>query len=92
MLEKDLAELSEWSTQQNLVFNNDKTTYMLFSSAQLSNNHNLHGDDQITVSCNNRQVKRTSTSKVLGIYFDQHISWKDHVNHLLKSSWIPWGL
>ena len=40
-LEKDLNNLSQWSTNENLLFNEDKTKSILFSTSQLAQKHQL---------------------------------------------------
>ena len=40
-LESNLQTVSDWALQNSLVFNDDKTKYLLFSSIQLSKSHNI---------------------------------------------------
>ena len=40
-LEKDLNNLSQWSTNKNLLFNEDKTKSILLSISQLAQKHQL---------------------------------------------------
>ncbi|XP_057302777.1 uncharacterized protein LOC130636943 [Hydractinia symbiolongicarpus] len=73
--------LSDWSNEQNLLFNNSKTKLMLCSSSAMSRTHSL---DQ-TIESN---VCHNNTSKILGLHFDEHLTWKEHVTKTTQSSYL----
>ena len=84
-LEEDLTNLSIWSNEQNLLFNNEKTKFMIFSTTQMSTKHKLC-DKTNLISYNNKPIERTENTKILGIQFQQNLKWNDHINKLIKSS------
>ena len=84
-LEKDLNNLLPWSTNENLLFNEDKTKSILFSTSQLAEMHQLSDSNTYQIKRNEKAVKRVQCTKILGIHFDENLSWKDHVNNVLKS-------
>ena len=83
-LEKDLNNLSQWSTNENL-FNEDKTKSILFSTSQLAQKHQLSDSNTYQIKCNEKAVKRVQCANLLGTHFDENFSWKDHVNNVVKS-------
>ena len=87
-LESNLQTVSDWALQNSLVFNDDKTKYMLFSSIQLSKRHNLNPPDKCKLIHNNEPVERLNSTKILGVHFDENLTWITHVNNLIKSSHV----
>ena len=70
-----------------LVFNDDKTKLTLFSTTQLSQRHNLNNKEFFKVMHNGEAVDRVNTKKILGIYFIENLSWSNHVNNVIQSSY-----
>ena len=58
----------------------------LFSTNQLSQRHNLNNSQLFKVMLNGEAVERVNTKKILGIYFDENLSWSYHVNKVIQSS------
>ena len=82
-LEKDLNNLSPWSTNENPLFNEDKTKSILSSTSQLVQKHQLSDSNTYQIKCNEKAVWRVQCTKLLGIHFDENLSWKDHVNNVM---------
>ena len=61
---------------------------MLFSSIQLSKRHNLNPPDKCKLIHNNEPVERLNSTKILGVHFDENLTWITHVNNLIKSSHV----
>ena len=78
--------MPDWALQNGLVFNDDKTKYLLFSSIQLSKRHNLSQPDKCKLIHNNEPVDRLNNTKILGVHFDKNLMWITHVDNLIKSS------
>ena len=76
---------SLWSSNNSLVFNDNKTKLMLFSTIQLSQRHNLNSKGLFKVMYNGKAIERVNTKKILGIHFDENLSWSYHVNNLIQS-------
>ena len=64
-LEKDLNNLSQWSTNENLLFNEDKTKSILFSSSQLAQKHQLPDSNTYQIKCNEKALKRVQCTQRL---------------------------
>ena len=67
------------------MFNEDKTKSILSSTSQLAQKHQLSDSNTYQIKCNEKAVKRVQCTKLLGIHFDENLSWKDHVNNVVKS-------
>ena len=59
---------------------------MLFSTTQLSQRHNLNNNELFKVMHNSETIERVNTKKILGIHFDENLSWSCHVNNAIQSS------
>ena len=86
-LESDLPSVSGLALQNSLVFNDDKTECLLFWSIQLSKKDNLSQSDRCKLIHNNEPVERLNRAKILGVHFDENMTWITHVNNLTKSSY-----
>ena len=60
-----------------LSLNIAKTQYMVFKNNQT---RSLPGH----ITINNVNLKQTECTKFLGLYIDNDLSWKSHINHLCK--------
>ena len=67
------------------MFNEDKTKSILFSTSQLAQKHQLSDSNTYQIKCNEKAVKRVQCAKLLGIHYDENLSWIDHVNNVVKS-------
>ena len=85
-LESNLQTVSDWALQNSLVFNDDKTKYMLFSSIQLSKRHNLNHPDKCKLIHNIEPVEQLNSTKILDAHFDENLTWITHIKNLIKSS------
>ena len=83
-MQNELNCINQWSTNNNLALNAKKTKMTLFSTPQMARVHNLSQQETVITS-NNQPVERVETFKVLGIKFNQYLSWKDHVTSVTKS-------
>ena len=45
-------------------------------------NSNLSQSCNFNVKINDNKIKHTTCTKHLGVYFDQHLSWTDHIHNL----------
>ena len=60
---------------------------MLFGTSQ-----RLAKIDQFSVSVNGSAVKRVTEFKYLGVIFDEHHSWNEHVKEIVSKAGRPVGL
>ena len=80
-LEKDLTQLSTWSTDNGLIFNDDKLQMIVFHKPR-----SVRADRSYLVRSNGHSIKQESTVKLLGVMVDQNLSWTDQINHVIKSA------
>ena len=80
-LERDLMQLSTWSTDNGLIFNDDKLQMIIFHKPR-----SLPADRSYLVRSNGHSIKQESTVKLLGVMVDQNLSWTDQINHVIKSA------
>ena len=84
-VENTISYIYNWSNSNNLLFSNTKTKFMLFSTKQLSDRHNLNSQPtEINVN-STLKLERSAESKILEIHFDEHLSWNVHVNEVIRS-------
>ena len=86
-LQSDLSRLVKWSTECNLVLNASKTKTILFSSTQMSKRHNLDHKDTFQINNNDQPLERVDKYKLLGMTFTEHLTWNDHINKVVTSSY-----
>jgi hypothetical protein len=73
----DLENIAEWFRSNKLTLNLDKTNYIIFRSHKKA----------LPTSYPNLCIFGTpitlvESSKFLGVYVDQHLSWKEHVSNI----------
>ena len=76
---RELINIDNWLSENGLILNTDKTHYMIFRTAQtkppLKN---------LTLSIRNNFVSQQSKTRFLRIIFQEHLSWKPHIEFILK--------
>ena len=72
-----LRSISEWFQNNQLVLNLNKTLIVKFTSSKFLT-YPLH------IAYNNRSLTITENIKLLGMYLDCHLTWKLHVDNLVK--------
>ena len=84
-LEKDIQTLKKWSDDSNLVFNLKKTKTMLFSTGKMSRVHSLANENIYQLICGKSHLEREKNMKLLGITFNENLSWKHHIMSVLSN-------
>lgn len=72
----DLDKLNEWFKFNLLTINTSKTTYMIFKAK------NKHIPDFTPLSINNTIIQVSHREKYLGLWIDDKLTWKSHINHV----------
>ena len=72
---KELSELSQWLKVNKLSLNLKKTQYMIFSRRKSK-------DETINIKIDNQSISETKSSKFLGVYIDNNLNWKTHINYI----------
>ena len=81
-----LQTLTQWSNTNKMSLNQSKTKTILFSTKRLSSVHSL---DQypLKVHIDVDSLKRETSVKLLGVFFDQHLTWQNHITHIISTSY-----
>lgn len=79
-LQKSTDKLSKHLSLLGLKLSIDKTKLIVFTKKRISRHPN------IDIYINNNLVKPSSQVKYLGIYFDSGLTWKPHIQYLIKKA------
>ena len=78
-LQSDLDQLSSWSSDWSLHFNEDKCAIVRYSTRQNPIVFNYH--------INGKQLVTKMIHKDLGVLISDNLVWKEHYDHLLKRAY-----
>ena len=80
-LSADLKIIEDWCINNRLVINTSKSKCMILCSHQKRRHLNT---DQLQLCINGKFLENVSCQKILGVYIDKNLTWKDHINNLCK--------
>ena len=80
-LGREIQPVIQWSAMNKMVLNEKKTKTMLTASSQKLSTH----QENSCVTLNGSSIDAVTSEKLLGVYFDQTLSWTGHVDSLCKS-------
>ena len=84
-IESDLENLQDWFNANKLTLNLKKTVYMLFRAKK--------GDDlEFELKLNGETIPRVTSTKFLGTWIDDQLSWKEHLSKLCTRLNVKLGL
>jgi hypothetical protein len=69
-LQNHLNQMQEWTKIRKIKINEAKSMQVNFS---------LRREQCPAVFCNNIQIPASRSTKYLGIYLDNHLTWKEHI-------------
>ena len=74
-----LKDLDNWFKSNKLTLNLDKTSYrpMVFSPRRIFS---------IKLLLNDVEIEKGHACKYLGIYLDDQLNWKHHIDHICKKT------
>ena len=75
-VERELAILGDWFRANKLTLNVDKSVFLMFNRKGQGNINQLKLGDSL--------IDRVSTTKFLGVWLDDQLNWKTHLNKLLS--------
>ena len=75
-----LDKLNTWFLANKLTLNVDKTCYIVFAPFK----NIVLSDHNFQLSINNVILQQLRTCKYLGVMFDDELSWKPHIDFVLK--------
>lgn len=76
-INSDISKYNNWLNGQKLVMNVTKTNFMLFRSKRMP-------DLDIRLNSNCSEIERVTSTKYLGVVLDEKLSWKPHIQHIVK--------
>ena len=79
VLKNELKNIETWLRCNKLSVNVKKTTYLIFKPWQRKCNQNF------SYSLGGQLLTQTNATNFLGVYIDEHLTWKDHISYLCKS-------
>ena len=78
VLNHEMAALSDWFKANKLSLNIDKTSYILFCA----NNARRIPEPSFELYIESIKVKRVESCKFLGVYLDEKMTWKTHIDQI----------
>ena len=87
LLNEELLNISRWFKVNMLSLNLNKTNYILFSSNRKACPNSLG-----TVIIDAKEIPQVSSVKFLGVYVDQHLTWKTHIEQISRKIAINIGI
>ena len=76
IMNEELKKVALWLTANKLSLNVNKTHLMIFKTRKKRLSYNAH------VVLNGSPIEKVKCTKFLGIFIDDELSWKYHVNHI----------
>ena len=77
VLNNELLNIDVWLRCNKLSVNIKKTNYVTFSPSQRKLNHSFF-------SFGGQPLIQSNVTKFLGVYLDEHLTWKYHINFVCK--------
>lgn len=74
-INRALKALYEWSMENQMEVNIDKTMYQTFTLN--------HQPTEMDLKYNSRSVRKTEEAVYLGVRFDKKLSWKRHIDDVI---------
>ena len=78
IMNRELKKVKKWLDANHLALNIDKTNFVIFHSPHVK------VPEPIVIRFCREKIQRENCVKFLGILLDSNLSWKYHINELLK--------
>ena len=72
----EVNNVNNWLTSNRICIKADTTKYMIFSYRKLS--------DLTNIKIGSATIEKTNNIKFLGIFFDKHLTFKNHVDVIAR--------
>ena len=86
-MQHEMNKVNTWSEEKYLCLNSKKTKAILFSTPHMSKRHNLEST-VVEIRNNGEPIERIADMKVLGVRFNQHLTWRNHINATTQSCYL----
>ena len=83
-MNRAISRLGKYLSDSDLALNEQKTKWMLLSTKQMARVHSLQ-TASVNISCNGESLERVTSTKLLGVYMQEHLTWNIHINELATS-------
>ena len=80
-LNEDMRSVCAWFQSNKLKVNVEKTKFIVIHPIRMEEKFS-----HINVFVNGKLIERESTLKILGVYFDQHLKWSQHVSVVRRNT------
>ena len=74
-----LSNLQNWFIANKLSLNIEKTNFTIFAHKDKNNEKDL-----ITLSIGGQAIKKVNCCKYLGVFVDDKLNWKEHIDYIYK--------
>ena len=85
LINKDLNNISEYSSKNCLRINPNKSLYMIIGSRK--NIVSVNSKTYPPILINGTAVERHHVAKNLGVTFDEVLAWREHINNLIGKAY-----
>ena len=75
---EELSKISDWLVSNALSLNVNKSTFLYFRSKKQKN------DEQLNLHILNSNIEQKQVVKYLGVYIDDQVNWKGHIQNVRK--------
>ena len=87
-LDKDLKSINTWLSANKLTLNLTKTEFLVITSRQ----RRVYLSDNQSVTVDNFPIEQVSSTKYLGVHFDENLCWNTHIEVVCKKISSALGL
>jgi len=74
-----LKAMDQWFISNKLSLNINKTCYSIFSSGT-----SCAADTEFNLFIGTQRIPKTKSCKYLGVFIDEHLNWKIHIDYVHK--------
>ena len=91
-MQQDLKAIEHWYASNHLAININKSNFIIFKSrANINKVNDIVKINNLTLSIYNNTLAYVSSTKYLGLIFDEVLNWNSHVDKIAKTINIQIG-
>ena len=75
-MNQELKNITTWLSTNKLSLNVNKTHFMIFKTK------NRTFSQRMSITIDGQQIEQVKYTKFLGLFIDEELSWKYHINHV----------
>ena len=77
---QELKKIARWLSANTLTLNIKKTHFIIFKSKKRKLNQT------VSIKINEQPIELVKYTKFLGVYIDEELSWKHHIDHVVSKT------